>query len=103
MKHTSLQDIINLNVTESTVDVHIEMKLSRPTYPVIPQDAPLTPSKRHIPLNATAWQRIVLDPCVNGELLQLIDVRSRGTYNIIDAIKTKRLPNHAWSECCTVY
>src|SRR2546425_241609 len=90
MKNADLQDVIDADVLQLPTNPHVEVKLRGAVYSIVTEDC-LLPAKSHIPLDSARRQRIVLDPRVDGQLLQVVDSCSRSENSIARAIKPESL------------
>src|SRR3989442_14664971 len=90
MKHADLQNVVDADVLQLPINPHVEVKLRGAGCSVVAQDRLLV-TESHIALDSARRQRIVLDPRVDGQLLQIVDSRSRSENSIARAIKPESL------------
>src|SRR2546426_7709133 len=76
MKHADLQNVVDADVLQLPINPHVEVKLRGAGCSVVAQDRLLV-TESHIALDSARRKCIVLDPGVDGQLLQIVDSRSR--------------------------
>src|SRR5947208_15490183 len=76
MKDPDPQDVVDADVLQLPVNPHVEVKLRRAGRSVVAQDRLLV-KETDIALDSAGCQGIVLDPRVDGQLLQVVDSCTR--------------------------
>src|SRR6266540_2084262 len=84
VKNAYLQDSIDADAVQLPANPHVEVKLRRAILSVVTKDR-LFVMESYISLDPARRQRIVLHPRIDGQLLQLVDSRSRGEHYITHA------------------